>query len=103
MIQNSAVVNLTPMSSGTWQGISIFQDRSATTAMTLESGANTNIAGMIYAPASAVTISGGSNIIPGTSFITSTLTIAGGGSFTIPQPTVQVPVTSGLGRAGLVE
>ena len=89
LIQSNAVVQLTPMTSGTWQGISIFQDRNASTAMTLQGGGNTNIAGMIYAPGSNVTISGATNSVPGTSFITNTLTIIGGSTFTIPTPTVK--------------
>jgi hypothetical protein len=90
-ISNSAVVNLTPLNSGTWQGISFFQDRSATTAMTISGGSSTNIGGMIYAPGAGVSITGGSGGTPGTSFISKTLSI-NGTTYTIPAATVKVPL-----------
>ena len=103
-ISGNANVQLTPMTSGTWQGISIFQDRNASAAMTLTGGSGTNIGGMIYAPSSAAQISGGSNIVPGTSFITNTLFISGNSAFTIPLPTVKVPIPgSAQTTVGLVE
>jgi Flp pilus assembly protein TadG len=103
-LKSGADVEISPMSTGTWQGINIFQDRSATAAMTLSGGGNTYIKGMVYAPDSDATISGGSTIVPGTSFITKTLTISGGSAFTIPLATVKVPIPgSNFGGVTLVE
>jgi hypothetical protein len=102
-ISSSAVVTLSPMSSGTYQGISIFQDRNATTNMTIKGGGGTNITGMLYAPAAPVTITGGSDNIPGTAFISSTLDIKGNSSFTIPTPPIPVPVSNVGNSVGLVE
>jgi Flp pilus assembly protein TadG len=99
----SGVLSLTPPTSGTYQGINIWQDSSDTSALTLEGNGGTSVGGMIYAPSSAVTIAGGSNITPGTSFISSTLTVTGGGSFTIPQAIVPVPNPHGIRGTGLVE
>jgi hypothetical protein len=102
-IQSGGVAQLSPMSSGTWKGISIFQDRNATTAMTIKGGSGTNISGMIYAPKAAVTANGGSDIIPGVSFISDTLTLTGGSTFTLPVAIIPVPKPGELRGAGLVE
>jgi hypothetical protein len=102
-IAGNSVATLTPMSTGTYQGISLFQDRNATATMTITGGGGTNITGMIYAAAAPVSISGGSNNIPGTAFISSTLNITGGSSFTIPTPTIPVPVPGASNTVGLVE
>jgi hypothetical protein len=48
---NAGVVNLTPPTSGTYKGISIFQPRSDTTEMHLISSNNVTISGTLYAPA----------------------------------------------------
>jgi hypothetical protein len=98
------VLQITPMTSGTWQGISLFQDRNATQqsqSIIIDGGNNTNIAGMIYAPGSEATIAGNATIVPGTSFITKTLKVAGTSAFTIPNATVKVPIP-GSGSGGSV-
>jgi hypothetical protein len=102
-LQAHAVLNISPISTGTWAGISIFQDRSATAPISLQGGAGTNITGMVYAPLSNVTIIGGSNVIEGTSFITNTLNVQGGSSFSIPNPAVPVPISSNVPGVQLVE
>jgi hypothetical protein len=102
-IQSGGVAQLSPMSSGTWKGISIFQDRNATTAMTIKGGSGTNISGMIYAAKAAVTANGGSDIIPGVSFISDTLTLTGGSTFTLPVAIIPVPKPGELRGPGLVE
>jgi hypothetical protein len=101
--QAGTVMNISPMTTGTWMGISIFQDRSATAAMTLAGGAGTNITGLVYAPLSNVTVIGGSNIVDGTSFITNTLNVQGGSSFSVPAPPVPVPNAGNLPGVQLVE
>jgi hypothetical protein len=103
-IQGQASLNITPMSSGTWQGISIFQDRSATAAVNLAGGGAITVNGMIYAPNAAATIAGNGKIGVGggTSFITSTLSVTGNGNFT--PPTIKVPIPgSGTSTVNLVE
>jgi hypothetical protein len=48
---NAGAVNLTPPTSGTYKGISLFQPRSDTTEMHLISSNNVTISGTLYAPA----------------------------------------------------
>jgi hypothetical protein len=92
---SSAVVQLTPMTTGTYANISIFQDRNATTGLILKGGSggagNTNISGAIYAAKAAATITGNSNIVPGAAFVTDTLTIQGGSGFTLPNSPITIP------------
>jgi hypothetical protein len=57
-LSGSGSVILTPPLSGTYQGISLFQDRSATTGITLSGGSIMSISGTVYAPAAPVTLSG---------------------------------------------
>ena len=82
-----------------------FQDRAATASVDIEGGNNTNITGMIYAAGSDATIAGNANVVPGTSFITKTVKVAGTSAFTIPVATVKVPIpgTGSGGTVGLVE
>jgi hypothetical protein len=48
---NSGAVNLSPPTSGTYKGISLWQPRNDTTEMHLISSSNVTISGTIYAPA----------------------------------------------------
>jgi hypothetical protein len=102
-LQAGAVMSISPMTTGTWQGISIFQDRSAKAAVTLAGGAGTNITGLVYAPLSNVTVIGGSNIVEGTSFISNTLNVQGGSSFSVPTAGIPVPNPGNLPGVQLVE
>jgi hypothetical protein len=89
-ISFSGTIQITPPTTGTYANMSIFQDRNATASMKITGNSGTNIGGVIYAANAPVTISGGSNIIPGVAFIAQTLTITGNSSFTIPQSPIQV-------------
>jgi hypothetical protein len=57
------VVALSPPTSGTYQGITFFQDRSVTTGLSFQ-GVNLAIGGTVYAAAAAVTVSGVSAVLP---------------------------------------
>jgi hypothetical protein len=89
-ISISGTVTLTPPTSGTYANMSIFQDRNATISMTIAGNSGTNIGGVIYAANAPVSVSGGSNIIPGVAFISKTLNISGNSNFTIPQSPIYV-------------
>ena len=52
-------VNLTAPTSGTWQGIAIYQDRNNTNTCTLTCGPNQKISGVVYAPSATVNHCGG--------------------------------------------
>ena len=88
-IASTAQVTLTPPTSGTWQGISIFQDRNNVGAtMTLAGGSGTNISGLVYAAKAPVQAAGGSNVVPGSAFIVGSL-VTGGGTLSLPVPSVR--------------
>lgn len=64
-------INMSAPTSGTWQGITIYQDRSNSSSDTLSGGVNQNINGVIYMPKGSLTFSGGS----GTSGTTTTMVV----------------------------
>jgi Flp pilus assembly protein TadG len=97
-------VQLRPLASGTYQGISIFQKQSSTAKIDMSNMQTyTYIEGMIYAAGADMTLSGGSNIIIGTSFISKTMTLSGSSSFTIPPANIPVPWPGKSQGIGLVE
>jgi hypothetical protein len=81
-------MNIPAPSTGTYQGISIFEDRSSTQAITLSGSENQTIGGTIYAAGGSVTLSGtatatvGSTVM-GAQYIVYKLTISGSGSITV--------------------
>jgi Flp pilus assembly protein TadG len=99
-------VSLTPPTSGTWKGISIFQDRNATAQMTIGGANGIGITGAIYAAKAQVSVtvaSGANNNVPGAAFIVNQLSIAGPGTMTLPEPPIVIPVFGGARSASLVE
>jgi hypothetical protein len=71
-------ISLSPMTSGTYAGITIFQDRSNTSAATMSGGSNVNNSGTFYFPDSALTMSGSSGVgVIGAQFIVKNLTFSG--------------------------
>ncbi len=72
-------VALTPPTSGTYQGISIFQDRTLSTALTL-GGVNLQVSGTVYAASAAVNVSGvgvGLPVAPAGAFVCWQLSLSG--------------------------
>jgi hypothetical protein len=63
-IANGSTVNMAPESSGTYEGILFYQNRSMTspTASTFAGGSNTNMTGSLYLPNSLVNINNGSSV-----------------------------------------
>jgi hypothetical protein len=57
-IAGGATVNLSPPTSGTYSGVTIFQDRQENNKLTIGASNNKNISGAIYAPAAEVDLSG---------------------------------------------
>jgi hypothetical protein len=86
------IVQLLPPTSGTYQGISIFENRTSSKAINISAAhAYTDIEGTIYAAGASMTLSGSSNIIVGSSFIANTITLSGSSNFTIPPPKIPTP------------
>jgi hypothetical protein len=99
-ITGSGSLNLTPQTSGTYVGISIFQDRNSTASIDLTAGGGMNITGTIYAAKAKVNRSGGGGITGqadsknkiGSQFILYDLNMTGPGSFQA-DATYNLPLT----------
>jgi hypothetical protein len=90
-LQAQATATLAPASTGTYAGITIFQDRTApvNTTVSLQGGAATDITGMIYAPNALVNIAGGS-IAEGNYVIANTMNFNGNNNLNVPTPAIPV-------------
>ncbi len=71
-------ISLSPMTGGTYSGITVFQDRSNTAGATMSGGSNINNSGTFYFPGATVSMSGGSGVgVLGSQFIVNKLTFSG--------------------------
>ncbi len=77
-IGNGANENLTAPTSGTYDGILFYQDRSNTTAESLVGGANSSFQGIMYFPKASFTFSNGSNTSTYASIVAGSLSFTGG-------------------------
>lgn len=59
-LSGTGAISLNPMNSGTYAGITIFQDRSSSTGATMSGGSNINNSGTMYFPNAALALSGSS-------------------------------------------
>ena len=76
-IQGGANVTLTPPTSGTYAGVSIFQDRANTQTVSIANGTTSSITGTIYAADAQVAIAGGaSGIMYSSQFVAKTMNIS---------------------------
>jgi hypothetical protein len=74
-------VTISPPTSGIYQGISIFQNRTATTGVTISGSGSVNMTGTFYVPMATINVTGnGSSNTVGSQYISSDLTIAGNGA-----------------------
>ncbi len=76
-------VNLTPPTSGTYAGLTYFQDRNSTKPLNLSGGSANSISGTIYAAGAQAQLSGGSNSKVGSQFIVNSLNVSGGANVNI--------------------
>ena len=79
-------VTLSPLKSGTYAGITIYEDRSDTSqdSITGQSTGNLNISGTVYTPAAKFTLTGsGGNYAVGSQYIVYQLVVTGSGSFNV--------------------
>jgi hypothetical protein len=100
---SGGVVNLAPPTSGTYQGISIFQTRSATQTMSITGQGGTQITGTFYVPNASMQITGSSTTtldVIGSQYISDTLQAGGNGTYAVNwDPNKTAP----LRQLGLVE
>jgi Flp pilus assembly protein TadG len=77
-LSGSGTIALSPMTSGTYQGITVFQDRSSSVGATMSGGSNVNNTGTFYFPGSKLTLSGTSGVAAmGAQIIAKNLTFSG--------------------------
>jgi hypothetical protein len=77
-ITNGARVNLAAPTSGTYEGVLIFQDRLDTSSPNLDSGAQETLTGALYFPGAQVTLSNGNWANAYSILVADTVTVMGG-------------------------
>jgi hypothetical protein len=83
-LSGNGTMNLTPPTSGTYQGMAIFQARSpANVPISLTGNGGAILLGTVYAPTSPVTVTANASATIGSQFICDTLTATGGANVTV--------------------
>ena len=100
-LSGSGSISLSPMTSGTYAGITIFQDRSSTTGATMSGAGNINNSGTFYFPDATLTLSGSSGVnAVGAQIIAKGLTLSGSAT---AQVTYNSSVASTSGSLAIVQ
>jgi hypothetical protein len=77
-LSGTGAISLNPMSSGTYAGITLFQDRSDSAGATMSGGSNINNTGTFYFPSATLALSGSSGTsVVGAQIIAKSLTFSG--------------------------
>ena len=77
-------ITLSPPSSGTYQNVLWFQNRSVTAGVSISGNGNLSIQGALYAAGATVSITGnGNGNIIGSSIVAKKLSLGGNGTFAI--------------------
>ena len=80
-VSGSGSVTVTPMTTGTYAGVAIFENRTSSGAITLSTGGTMSVHGTIYAAGAPLTLTGGtSDPTLGTLDVARTITITGSGA-----------------------
>lgn len=82
-LTGNTVVNLSPMTTGPYAGLTIFQNPTSTVPVSIVGNSGSNITGTIYAADAPVSITGNTNTQVGSQYISSTLDITGNSSFKV--------------------
>ena len=94
-------INISPPTSGIYQGIALFQERTSSAPLTISGNGSVNLSGTVYAPHAAVNLSGnGSSNVMGGQYVAYTMSVSGNGSVNM---TWNSTTTSRTRRIGLVE
>jgi hypothetical protein len=101
----NGAVNLSPMTTGPYAGMVLFQDRSDSNGDKLTGNGNLNITGTIYSPdASMTAVGNGTTDVFGSQIIANTLTVKGNGTVNVDyNPSLTPNVSAALRKFGLVE
>jgi len=79
-ITGSGNMNLTAPTSGTYNGVLIYQPSSDTSAMSITGSAGDSIKGILYAPAAPLTLTGSGTLTVSLDILVDTLSVTGSGS-----------------------
>jgi hypothetical protein len=82
-ITGTGAINLSPMTTGIYQGISFWQTRASTNTLTVSGGGSGAITGTFYAQHGTLKVSGGGGQSVGSQYISWDVVLAGNGNFTI--------------------
>jgi hypothetical protein len=82
-LSGNTVINLSPMTTGPYAGLTIFQDRTSTAPVSLVGNSGASLTGTIYAAGAGVSITGNAETQVGSQVIASTLSITGNSSFNV--------------------
>jgi hypothetical protein len=86
-LTSNGSLTLSPPTSGTYKGITIFQDRSSTAVVAITGNGSMNLTGTVYAAGANVdlTANGAANVM-GSRIIADSLTVTGNGSVNVNDP-----------------
>jgi hypothetical protein len=83
-ITGSGVINVSPMTTGIYAGISLWQTRTSTNTVTISGGgAGSNLSGTFYAQHGLMKISGGNGVGVGSQYISYDLNITGSAAMSV--------------------
>jgi hypothetical protein len=82
-ITGTGTINLSPMTTGIYQGISLWQIRSSTNTLTVSGGGGGSVTGTFYAQHGTLKVSGGGGSSVGSQYISWDVTLSGNGNFGI--------------------
>jgi Flp pilus assembly protein TadG len=100
-ISGTGLVNMTGPTSGIYQGISVFQDRTSSAPLSLSGSGNMNINGTVYGAQAILNLIGnGAQNVVGSQYIVYDMTASGNGNATIKWTS---DTSSRTRRIGLVE
>lgn len=83
---SNATLKINPPSTGPYQGVSIFEDRTSTAKINLNGGANWNVEGAVYGASAPVSITGPSGVgsdIRGAEIVAASFTVSGSGTINL--------------------
>jgi hypothetical protein len=82
-ITGTGTINLSPMTTGIYQGISLWQTRTSTNTLTVSGGGAGSVTGTFYAQHGTLKVSGGGGSSVGSQYISWDVTLTGNGNFGI--------------------
>ncbi|MFM7148431.1 MAG: hypothetical protein ACKO23_01185 [Gemmataceae bacterium] len=80
-LTGGASIAISPITTGRYFGISLFQDRSSTNQVTLTGNSSWNLTGTVYARSAFADVTGGANSTMGSQFIVDSIRLTGNTTF----------------------